>query len=167
MGVEISVFKIKERLSDRIDSETLRDISDRYSCEDGRVSIVSCGTDGDLLKPFDEGVYLLSNESENYLHMSYSGYADFRSTLEKVGEECEGTMGFRTTLRSSGIDNCISYVTAGEMLSELESHREAFESYFKSESSYDDLAEFMVECYDMYIGVARDCVEKKGIICYH
>lgn len=166
MGVIIYTCKLKERVSDLCSDEEYNALLEKY---DEIGEDILCLENGDkfndLISPFESGVYTFESGYAD-VQMSYGGNGDFRQCLENIGEENDNADAFLITLSASGIDNCISYVVAKEMLEEFEKYYEQSKTYFHRYGS-DDYGEFLWGVYQQYIKVLKECVELNGVVRYH
>lgn len=168
MGVYIYPCKLKERVS-KVDSvDEFNDLCDKYEAL-GEELLVMENTDpyNDFISPFEEGIYTYDSIGEDVCVMiSYGTYGDFIQRLEDIREVVDDYNAYETTINASGIDNCISYEVAKEMLEEFEKYKKDAEAYFMG-LYCDDYGSFLWSIYTQYMDVLQVCVNNKGIVRYH
>lgn len=167
MGVFIYPCKIKEKISDIVHGEEYNELLEKYE-EMGEeiLSLERMNEYDDFISPFEEGIYTYEGGGKYDVDFSYGGNMDFLTQLERMGEDNDDCNAFSTTLSASGIDNCISYTTAEEMLAEFEKYKDKAEQHFIKWSD-DDYGEYMWHAYNRYMEVLKECVEIKGVVRYH
>ena len=123
MGVFIYPCNIKEKVSGLVSSEEMDALHEKYDAlKEEIVVLENTSRYDDFVSPFEEGVYTYETESEHAdVDISYGTYRDFLQGLENLsdGEDVDCYHSFSTTISASGIDNCISYKVAEEMLEEF------------------------------------------------
>lgn len=164
MGVFIYPCKIKEKVSGLVSSEEMDALYEKYDAlKEEIVVLENTSSNDDFVSPFEEGVYTYETESGHAdVDISYGTYGDFLQGLENLSDEEDA---FSTTISASGIDNCISYKVAEEMLEEFKQWEIQAERYFLKDD--DDYGEFLWGIYKRYMEVLQECVELKGIVRYH
>lgn len=118
-----------------------------------------------LIEPFDDGVYFYKDGGIGF-DMSYTSNEDFRNCLERMADTIEGKCGFSVTLNASGIDHCVGYIIAEEMLKEFEEYEDVARDFFVKFDE-DDYGEFLYGCYKEYMKVLKECIKVKGVVRYH
>lgn len=169
MGVFIYPCKIKEKVSGlaKTDEEMYALYAKYDALNEEIVVLENTSKYDDFISPFEEGVYTYETESGYAdIHISYGTYSDFLQRLEDFREVVDDWHAFETTISASGIDNCISYKVAEEMLEEFKQYQEQAEKYF-IEDDNDDYGEFLWGRYNDYMDILQECVELKGIVRYH
>ena len=164
MGVFIYPCKIKEKVSGLVSSEEMDVLYEKYDAlKEEIVVLENTSRNDDFVSPFEEGVYTYETESGHAdVDISYGTYGDFLQGLENLSDKEDA---FSTTISASGIDNCISYKVAEEMLDEFKQWEIQAERYFLKDD--DDYGEFLWGIYKRYMEVLHECVELKGIVRYH
>lgn len=169
MGVFIYPCKIKERVSGLTDTnEEMDALYAKYDALKEELVVLENKTMyDDFISPFEEGVYTYDSGKSD-VDISYGTYDDFLRRLESLRneEDVDYFHAFSTTLYASGIDNCISYKIAEEMLEEFKQYQTQAERYF-NEYDGDEYGEFLWCVYKNYMEVLQECVELKGIVRYH
>ena len=170
MGVFIYPCKIKEKVSGLVSNEEMGALYEKYDAlKEEIVVLENTNKYDDFVSPFEEGVYTYETESGHAdVDISYGTYGDFLQGLENLsdGEDVDCYHSFSTTISASGIDNCISYKVAEEMLEEFKQWEIQAERYFLKDDD-DDYGEFLWGIYKRYMEVLQECVELKGIVRYH
>lgn len=164
MGVFIYPCKIKEKVSGLVSNEEMDALYEKYDAiKEEIVVLENTSRYDDFVSPFEEGVYTYETESGHAdVDISYETYGDFLQGLKKLSDEENA---FSITISASGIDNCISYKVAEEMLEEFKQWEIQAERYFLKDD--DDYGEFLWGIYKRYMEVLQECVELKGIVRYH
>lgn len=164
MGVFIYPCKIKEKVSGLVSSEEMDALHEKYDAlKEEIVVLENTSRNDDFVSPFEEGVYTYETESGHAdVDISYGTYRYFLQGLENLSDEEDA---FSTTISASGIDNCISYKVAEEMLEEFKQWEIQAERYFLKDD--DDYGEFLWGIYKRYMEILQECVELKGIVRYH
>lgn len=168
MGVFIYPCKLKEQVSKVVSVDEFNELCDKYEAL-GEELLVMENTDtyNDFISPFEEGIYTYNSIGEDVSVMiSYGTYGDFIQRLEDIREVVDDYNAYETTINASGIDNCISYEVAKEMLEEFEKHKKAAETYFMDFDG-EDYGSFFWGIYTQYMTVLQECVNNKGIVRYH
>lgn len=163
MGVIIFPCIVKNKIGELSDKDKYAELQEK--CENEDLAIITMD-DEYLSKPFDVGYYSAVGQKP-CVSISYGTYDDFRCALEDMEDETESyNGGFNTTLTSGGIDNCVSYKIAEEMLSEFEAHLECAKDYFYKRFD-EDYGEFIWGNYKRYIDVLKECCKVKGVVRYY
>lgn len=163
MGVTIYACKVKKRVGELCNGKEWDNLLDEYS-ENGKYDLLEI-KDEKLSEPFGVGVFTYESCGKS-ISMSYGTNWDFREYLEWLEEENENYNCFYNTLNAHSIDNSIPYPIAEEMLKEFEGNKELFEKH-ANERFGEDFGEFMVNIYNGYIKILRECIEVKGVVRYH
>lgn len=167
MGVFIYPCKIKEKVSGLVGEEEMDALYVKYDAlKEELVVLENTSKYDDFISPFEEGVYTYEGGHAD-VDISYGTYGDFLQRLENMRDE-EGIKhyAYSTTISASGIDNCISYKVAEEMLEEFKEYEEQAYDFFHQEDD-DDYDAFLWNIYKGYMEVLQECVELKGIVRYH
>lgn len=167
MGVFIYPCKIKEKVSGLTKTnEEMDALYEKYDAiKEELVVLENTSKYDDFISPFEEGIYTYEGGKAD-VTISYGTYSDFLQRLENMRDE-DGIKhyAYDTTISASGIDNCISYKVAEEMLEEFKEYQEQAYNFFHKED--DDYDTFLWNIYKSYMEVLQECIELKGIVRYH
>lgn len=165
MGVFIHPCKIKERVCGLVSNEEMDALYEKYDAlKEDILALENKSKYDDFISPFEEGVYTYDG-GQSHIGISYGTYGDFLQQLEVLADVTNDIHTFSTTISASGIDNCISYKVAEEMLGEFKQMEAKAEKYLiKNES--DEYGKFLWNIYKQYMEVLQECVEIKGIVQY-
>lgn len=167
MGVLIYPCKIKEKVSGLVSNEEIDALYEKYDeLKEEIVVLEHTNEYYNFVSPFEDGVYTC-DRGHTDVYMGYGTYGDFLQGLENLSEEedVDCYHAFSTTISASGVDNCISYKVAEEMLEEFKKWEIQAEKYFLNYD--DDYGEFLWNIYKRYMEVLQECVELKGIVRYN
>ena len=167
MGVLIYPCKIKEKVSGLVSNEEIDALYEKYDALKEEIVVLEHTNEYyNFVSPFEDGVYTC-DRGHTDVDMCYGTYGDFLQGLENLSEEedVDCYHAFSTTISASGVDNCISYKVAEEMLEELKKWEIQAEKYFLNYD--DDYGEFLWNIYKRYMEVLQECVELKGIVRYN
>ena len=165
MGVFIHPCKIKEKVCGLVSNKEIDALYEKYDALKEDILVLENKSKYDaFISPFEEGVYTYDG-GHTYIGISYSTYGDFLQQLEVLADVTNDIHTFSTTISASGIDNCISYKVAEEMLGEFKEMEAKAEKYLiKNES--DEYGKFLWNIYKQYMEVLQECIEIKGIVQY-
>lgn len=165
MGVFIHPCKIKEKVCGLVSNEEIDALYEKYDAlKEDILVLENTSKYDDFISPFDEGVYTYDG-GHTYIGISYSTYGDFLQQLENLADVTNDIHTFSTTISASGIDNCISYKVAEEMLGEFKQMEAKAEKYLIKDVS-DEYGKFLWNIYKQYMEVLQECIEIKGIVQY-
>ena len=165
MGVFIYPCKIKEKVCGLVSNEEFDALYEEYDALKEDILVLENTSEYDeFLSPFEEGVYTYDG-GHAHIGISYSTYGDFLQRLENLANTTETFYAFSTTISASGIDNCISYKVAEEMLGEFKQMEAKAEKYLVKDGS-DEYGKFLWNIYKRYMEVLQECIEIKGIVQY-
>ena len=165
MGVFIHPCKIKEKVCGLVNNEEMDALYEKYDDLNEDILVLeNTSKYDDFISPFEEGVYTYDG-GHTYIGISYSTYGDFLQQLENLADVTNDIHTFSTTISASGIDNCISYKVAEEMLEEFKQMEAKAEKYLIKDVS-DEYGKFLWNIYKQYMEVLQECVEIKGIVQY-
>ena len=165
MGVFIHPCKIKEKVCGLVSNKEIDALYEKYDALNEDILVLENKSKyDDFISPFEEGVYTYDG-GHTYIGISYSTYGDFLQQLENLADVTNDIHSFSTTISASGIDNCVSYKVAEEMLGEFKQMEAKAEKYLiKNES--DEYGKFLWNIYKQYMEVLQECIEIKGIVQY-
>ena len=165
MGVFIHPCKIKEKVCGLVSNEEIDALYEKYDALNEDILVLeNTSKYDDFISPFEEGVYTYDG-GHTYIGISYSTYGDFLQQLENLADVTNDIHTFSTTISASGIDNCISYKVAEEMLGEFKQMEAKAEKYLIKDVS-DEYGKFLWNIYKQYMEVLQECIEIKGIVQY-
>ena len=165
MGVFIYPCKIKERVCGLVSNEEFDALYEKYDALNEDILVLeNTSKYDDFISPFEEGVYTYDG-GHTYIGISYSTYGDFLQQLENLADVTNDIHTFSTTISASGIDNCVSYKVAEEMLGEFKQMEAKAEKYLIKDES-DEYGKFLWNIYKRYMEVLQECIELKGIVQY-
>ena len=165
MGVFIHPCKIKEKVCGLVSNEEIDALYEKYDALNEDILVLeNTSKYDDFISPFEEGVYTYDG-GHTYIGISYSTYGDFLQQLENLADVTNDIHSFSTTISASGIDNCVSYKVAEEMLGEFKQMEAKAEKYLVKDES-DEYGKFLWNIYKWYMEVLQECIEIKGIIQY-
>lgn len=165
MGVFIHPCKIKEKVCGLVSNEEIDALYEKYDALNEDILVLeNTSKYDDFISPFEEGVYTYDG-GHTYIGISYSTYGDFLQQLENLADVTNDIHSFSTTISASGIDNCVSYKVAEEMLGEFKQMEAKAEKYLIKDVS-DEYGKFLWNIYKQYMEVLQECVEIKGIVQY-
>ena len=165
MGVFINPCKIKEKVCGLVNNEEMDALYEKYDALNEDILVLeNTSKYDDFISPFEEGVYTYDG-GHTYICISYSNYDDFIQQLENLPYVTNDIHTFSTTISASGIDNCISYKVAEEMLGEFKQMEAKAEKYLIKDVS-DEYGKFLWNIYKQYMEVLQECIEIKGIVQY-
>ena len=165
MGVFIHPCKIKERVCGLVSNEEMDALYEKYDAlKEDILALENKSKYDDFISPFEEGVYTYDG-GQSHIGISYGTYGDFLQQLEVLADVTNDIHTFSTTISASGIDNCISYKVAEEMLGEFKQMEAKAEKYLIKDVS-DEYGKFLWNIYKQYMEVLQECVEIKGIVQY-
>ena len=167
MGALIYPCKIKEKVSGLVSNEEIDVLYEKYDALKEEIVVLEHTNEYyNFVSPFEDGVYTC-DRGHTDVDMCYGTYGDFLQGLENLSEEedVDCYHAFSTTISASGVDNCISYKVAEEMLEEFKKWEIQAEKYFLNYD--DDYGEFLWNIYKRYMEVLQECVELKGIVRYN
>ena len=165
MGVFIHPCKIKEKVCGLVSNKEIDALYEKYdTLKEDILVLENTSKYDDFISPFEEGVYTYDG-GHTYIGISYSTYGDFLQQLENLADVTNGIHTFSTTISASGIDNCISYKVAEEMLGEFKQMEAKAEKYLIKDK-FDEYGKFLWNIYKQYMEVLQECVEIKGIVQY-
>lgn len=165
MGVFIHPCKIKEKVCGLVSNEEMDALYEKYDAlKEDILALENKSKYDDFISPFEEGVYIYDG-GQSHIGISYGTYGDFLQQLEVLADVTNDIHTFSTTISASGIDNCVSYKVAEEMLGEFKQMEAKAEKYLiKNES--DEYGKFLWNIYKHYMEVLQECIEIKGIVQY-
>ena len=165
MGVFIHPCKIKERVCGLVSNEEFDALYEEYDALNEDILVLENTSEyDDFISPFEEGVYTYDG-GHAHIGISYSTYGDFLQRLENLVNTTDTFYAFSTTISASGIDNCVSYKVAEEMLEEFgKMETEAEKHFVKGE--FDEYGKFLWNVYKRYMEVLQECIDIKGIVQY-
>lgn len=162
MGVFICPCKIGDRVSESCEFSDYEKLLGEYNGKG--VELVRI-TDAEKCVPFECGIYTYETSAPN-VDMSYGSNWDFLECLRDFYDETDNIGTFSTTLGNSGIDGCISYTIATDMLKEFEEgHRNDVKTYIYG-CYGEDYGNLIWYNYKQYMDVLNECVRINGIIRY-
>ena len=165
MGVFIHPCKIKEKVCGLVSNEEIDALYEKYDDLNEDILVLeNTSKYDDFISPFEEGVYTYDG-GHTYIGISYSTYGDFLQQLENLADVTNDIHTFSTTISASGIDNCVSYKVAEEMLGEFKQMEAKAEKYLIKDVS-DEYGKFLWNIYKQYMEVLQECIEIKGIVQY-
>ena len=165
MGVFIHPCKIKEKVCGLVSNEEIDALYEKYDAlKEDILVLENTSKYDDFISPFEEGVYTYDG-GHTYIGISYSTYGDFLQQLENLADVTNDIHSFSTTISASGIDNCISYKVAEEMLGEFKQMEAKAEKYLVKDGS-DEYGKFLWNIYKRYMEVLQECIDIKGIVQY-
>lgn len=165
MGVFIHPCKIKEKVCGLVSNKEIDALYEKYDALNEDILVLeNTSKYDDFISPFEEGVYTYDG-GHTYIGISYSTYGDFLQQLEVLADVTNDIHTFSTTISASGIDNCISYKVAEEMLGEFKQMEAKAEKYLIKDKS-DEYGKFLWNIYKQYMEVLQECIEIKGIVQY-
>ena len=165
MGVFIHPCKIKEKVCGLVSNEEIDALYEKYDVLNEDILVLeNTSKYDDFISPFEEGVYTYDG-GHTYIGISYSTYGDFLQQLENLADVTNDIHSFSTTISASGIDNCVSYKVAEEMLGEFKQMEAKAEKYLIKDVS-DEYGKFLWNIYKQYMEVLQECIEIKGIVQY-
>ena len=165
MGVFIHPCKIKEKVCGLVSNEEIDALYEKYDDLNEDILVLENASKyDDFISPFEEGVYTYDG-GHTYIGISYSTYGDFLQQLENLADVTNDIHAFSTTISASGIDNCVSYKVAEEMLGEFKQMEAKAEKYLIKDVS-DEYGKFLWNIYKQYMEVLQECIEIKGIVQY-
>ena len=165
MGVFIHPCKIKEKVCGLVSNEEIDALYEKYDDLNEDILVLEYTSKyDDFISPFEEGVYTYDG-GHTYIGISYSTYGDFLQQLENLADVTNDIHSFSTTISASGIDNCVSYKVAEEMLGEFKQMEAKAEKYLIKDES-DEYGKFLWNIYKQYMEVLQECIEIKGIVQY-
>ena len=165
MGVFIHPCKIKEKVCGLVSNKEIDALYEKYDALKEDILVLENKSKyDDFISPFEEGVYTYDG-GHTHIGISYSTYGDFLQQLAVLADVTNDIHSFSTTISASGIDNCVSYKVAEEMLGEFKQMEAKAEKYLiKNES--DEYGKFLWNIYKQYMEVLQECIEIKGIVQY-
>ena len=165
MGVFIHPCKIKEKVCGLVSNEEIDALYEKYDAlKEDILVLENTSKYDDFISPFEEGVYTYDG-GQTHIGISYSTYGDFLQRLEVLTDVTNDIHAFSTTISASGIDNCVSYKVAEEMLGEFKQMEAKAEKYLIKDVS-DEYGKFLWNIYKQYMEVLQECIEIKGIVQY-
>ena len=165
MGVFIYPCKIKEKVCGLVSNEEFDALYEEYDALNEDILVLeNTSKYDDFISPFEEGVYTYDG-GHTYIGISYSTYGDFLQQLENLADVTNDIHSFSTTISASGIDNCVSYKVAEEMLGEFKQMEAKAEKYLIKDVS-DEYGKFLWNIYKQYMEVLQECIDIKGIVQY-
>ena len=165
MGVFIHPCKIKEKVCGLVSNEEIDALYEKYDALNEDILVLeNTSKYDDFISPFEEGVYTYDG-GHTYIGISYSTYGDFLQQLENLADVTNDIHTFSTTISASGIDNCVSYKVAEEMLGEFKQMEAKAEKYLIKDVS-DEYGKFLWNIYKQYMEVLQECIDIKGIVQY-
>ena len=165
MGVFIYPCKIKEKVCGLVSNEEMDALYEKYDALKEDILVLENTSEyDDFISPFEEGVYTYDG-GQSHIGISYSTYGDFLQQLENLADVTNDIHTFSTTISASGIDNCVSYKVAEEMLGEFKQMEAKAEKYLIKDVS-DEYGKFLWNIYKQYMEVLQECIEIKGIVQY-
>ena len=165
MGVFIHPCKIKEKVCGLVSNEQIDALYEKYDGLNEDILVLeNTSKYDDFICSFEEGVYTYDG-GHTYIGISYSTYGDFLQQLENLADVTNDIHAFSTTISASGIDNCVSYKVAEEMLGEFKQMEAKAEKYLIKDES-DEYGKFLWNIYKRYMEVLQECIELKGIVQY-
>ena len=165
MGVFIHPCKIKEKVCGLVSNKEIDALYEKYDALNEDILVLENKSKyDDFISPFEEGVYTYDG-GHTHVGISYSTYGDFLQQLEVLADVTNDIHTFSTTISASGIDNCVSYKVAEEMLGEFKQMEAKAEKYLIKDKS-DEYGKFLWNIYKQYMEVLQECVEIKGIVQY-
>ena len=165
MGVFIYPCKIKEKVCGLVSNEEFDALYEEYDALNEDILVLENTSEyDDFISPFEEGVYTYDG-GHTYIGISYSTYGDFLQQLENLADVTNDIHSFSTTISASGIDNCVSYKVAEEMLGEFKQMEAKAEKYLIKDVS-DEYGKFLWNIYKQYMEVLQECIDIKGIVQY-
>lgn len=165
MGVFIHPCKIKEKVCGLVSNKEIDALYEKYDALNEDILVLENKSKyDDFISPFEEGVYTYDG-GHTHIGISYSTYGDFLQQLENLADVTNDIHTFSTTISASGIDNCVSYKVAEEMLGEFKQMEAKAEKYLIKNKS-DEYGKFLWNIYKQYMEVLQECVEIKGIVQY-
>lgn len=169
MGVFIYPCKIKEKVSGLTKTDEEMDaLYEKYDAlKEELVVLKNTSKYDDFISPFEEGVYTYIGGKSD-IDITYGCYGDFLQRLDDLFDEgyVDIHNPFSTTISASGIDHCISYKVAEEMLEEFVQFQEQAKKYFMYNDG-EDYGMTLWGVYKDYIAILQECVELQGIVRYH
>lgn len=165
MGVFIHPCKIKEKVCGLVSIEEMDALYEKYDAlKEDILVLENTSKYDDFISPFEEGVYTYDG-GQSHISISYGTYGDFLQRLENLADVTNDIHAFSTTISASGIDNCVSYKVAEEMLEEFKQMEAKAEKYLIKDES-DEYGKFLWNIYKQYMEVLQECIEIKGIVQY-
>ena len=165
MGVFIHPCKIKDRVCGLVSNEEIDALYEKYDALKEDILVLENKSKyDDFISPFEEGVYTYDG-GQSHIGISYGTYGDFLQQLEVLEDVTNDIHTFSTTISASGIDNCISYKVAEEMLGEFKQMEAKAEKYLIKDK-FDEYGKFLWNIYKQYMEVLQECIEIKGIVQY-
>ena len=165
MGVFIHPCKIKEKVCGLVSNKEIDALYEKYDAlKEDILVLENTSKYDDFISPFEEGVYTYDG-GHAHISISYSTYGDFLQRLENLADVTNDIHTFSTTISASGIDNCVSYKVAEEMLGEFKQMEAKAEKYLIKDKS-DEYGKFLWNIYKQYMEVLQECIEIKGIVQY-
>lgn len=165
MGVFIHPCKIKEKVCGLVSNKEIDALYEKYDAlKEDILALENKSKYDDFISPFEEGVYTYDG-GQSHIGISYGTYGDFLQQLEVLADVTNDIHTFSTTISASGIDNCVSYKVAEEMLGEFKQMEAKAEKYLIKDVS-DEYGKFLWNIYKQYMEVLQECVEIKGIVQY-
>ena len=165
MGVFIHPCKIKEKVCGLVSNEEFDALYEEYDALNEDILVLENTSEyDDFISPFEEGVYTYDG-GHAHIGISYSTYGDFLQQIENLADVTNDIHAFSTTISASGIDNCVSYKVAEEMLGEFKQMEAKAEKYLIKDES-DEYGKFLWNIYKQYMEVLQECIDIKGIVQY-
>ena len=165
MGVFIHPCKIKEKVCGLVSNKEIDALYEKYDAlKEDILVLENTSKYDDFISPFEEGVYTYDG-GHAHISISYSTYGDFLQRLENLADVTNDIHTFSTTISASGIDNCVSYKVAEEMLGEFKQMEAKAEKYLIKDK-FDEYGKFLWNIYKQYMEVLQECIEIKGIVQY-
>ena len=165
MGVFIYPCKIKEKVCGLVSNEEMNALYEKYDALKEEILVLENKSKyDDFISPFEEGVYTYDG-GQSHISISYGTYGDFLQRLENLADNADTFHAFSTTISASGIDNCVSYKVAEEMLEEFGKMETKAEKHFVK-GEFDEYGKFLWNVYKRYMEVLQECIEIKGIVQY-
>lgn len=166
MGVFIHPCKIKEKVCGLVSNKEIDALYEKYDAlKEDILVLENTSKYDDFISPFEEGVYTYDG-GHAHISISYSTYGDFLQQLENLVDVTNDIHTFSTTISASGIDNCVSYKVAEEMLEEFKQMEAKAEKYLVKDES-DEYGKFLWNIYKRYMEVLQECIGIKGIVQYN
>ena len=167
MSVLIYTCRIKEKVSGLVETDEEMDaLYAKYDALQEEIIVLkNLSKYEDFISPFEEGVYTYESAHID-VDMNYGCYGDFLQRLEDMQDVVDDYHAYSTTISVSGIDNCISYKVAEEVLEEFKKYQKETMEYFMNNDG-EEYGSILCGCYKDYMKVLQKCVELKGIVRYH
>ena len=165
MGVFIHPCKIKEKVCGLVSNKEIDALYEKYDALNEDILVLeNTSKYDDFISPFEEGVYTYDG-GHAHIGISYSTYGDFLQQLEVLADVTNDIHSFSTTISASGIDNCVSYKVAEEMLGEFKQMEAKAEKYLIKDKS-DEYGKFLWNIYKRYMEVLQERIDIKGLVQY-